>query len=190
MTHHSNTYEFLASSGPQLIFQVTPLRWSQWIVVLKISIPVILLDEALKYLSRNHLEGMWSLLLMGQPSKMHGIWFRSLKSVNVPLMLRIRYYWPVSSALFLSILFLIQPKFFFFFSILPTLTRYSFLSSFVQSSSYKLMSRESFSILTDVFFPNSWWREEIPEEMAAEIRPLPEPTCTPQHMAPLSPFTS
>uniref|UniRef100_A0AAQ5XW52 Calcium-transporting ATPase n=1 Tax=Amphiprion ocellaris TaxID=80972 RepID=A0AAQ5XW52_AMPOC len=40
-----------------LIFQVTPLRWSQWIVVLKISIPVILLDEALKYVSRNHLEG-------------------------------------------------------------------------------------------------------------------------------------
>uniref|UniRef100_A0A673BPJ4 Cation-transporting P-type ATPase C-terminal domain-containing protein n=1 Tax=Sphaeramia orbicularis TaxID=375764 RepID=A0A673BPJ4_9TELE len=40
-----------------LIFQVTPLLWSQWIVVLKISIPVILLDEALKYVSRNHLEG-------------------------------------------------------------------------------------------------------------------------------------
>uniref|UniRef100_A0A8C6TN04 Calcium-transporting ATPase n=1 Tax=Neogobius melanostomus TaxID=47308 RepID=A0A8C6TN04_9GOBI len=40
-----------------LIFQVTPLRWSQWIVVLKISIPVILLDEALKFVSRNHLEG-------------------------------------------------------------------------------------------------------------------------------------
>uniref|UniRef100_A0AAY4E619 Calcium-transporting ATPase n=1 Tax=Denticeps clupeoides TaxID=299321 RepID=A0AAY4E619_9TELE len=33
-----------------LIFQVTPLRWSQWIVVLKISFPVILLDEALKRL--------------------------------------------------------------------------------------------------------------------------------------------
>uniref|UniRef100_A0A671K8I5 Calcium-transporting ATPase n=1 Tax=Sinocyclocheilus anshuiensis TaxID=1608454 RepID=A0A671K8I5_9TELE len=31
-----------------LIFQVTPLHYSQWIVVLKISIPVILLDEALK----------------------------------------------------------------------------------------------------------------------------------------------
>uniref|UniRef100_A0A667YV44 Calcium-transporting ATPase n=1 Tax=Myripristis murdjan TaxID=586833 RepID=A0A667YV44_9TELE len=44
-----------------LIFQVTPLRWSQWIVVLKISIPVILLDEALKYVSRNHLEGMFNL---------------------------------------------------------------------------------------------------------------------------------
>ncbi|XP_071269621.1 sarcoplasmic/endoplasmic reticulum calcium ATPase 1-like isoform X2 [Salvelinus alpinus] len=39
-----------------LIFQVTPLSWCQWIVVLKISIPVILLDEALKYISRNHLD--------------------------------------------------------------------------------------------------------------------------------------
>ncbi|XP_066552225.1 sarcoplasmic/endoplasmic reticulum calcium ATPase 1 [Amia ocellicauda] len=40
-----------------LIFQVTPLRWGQWMVVLKISIPVILLDETLKYLSRHYLEG-------------------------------------------------------------------------------------------------------------------------------------
>ncbi|XP_049597857.1 sarcoplasmic/endoplasmic reticulum calcium ATPase 1 isoform X3 [Syngnathus scovelli] len=40
-----------------LIFQVTPLRWSQWMVVLKISIPVILLDEALKFVSRHYLEG-------------------------------------------------------------------------------------------------------------------------------------
>ncbi|KAI4814286.1 hypothetical protein KUCAC02_003487, partial [Chaenocephalus aceratus] len=40
-----------------LIFQVTPLHWYQWIVVLKISIPVILLDEALKYVARNYLEG-------------------------------------------------------------------------------------------------------------------------------------
>ncbi|XP_059406692.1 sarcoplasmic/endoplasmic reticulum calcium ATPase 1-like isoform X2 [Carassius carassius] len=39
-----------------LIFQVTPLHYSQWIVVLKISIPVILLDEALKFISRHHLE--------------------------------------------------------------------------------------------------------------------------------------
>uniref|UniRef100_A0A4W5K1M9 Calcium-transporting ATPase n=1 Tax=Hucho hucho TaxID=62062 RepID=A0A4W5K1M9_9TELE len=39
-----------------LIFQVTPLSWCQWVVVLKISIPVILLDEALKYISRNHLD--------------------------------------------------------------------------------------------------------------------------------------
>ncbi|TRY99294.1 hypothetical protein DNTS_003988 [Danionella cerebrum] len=40
-----------------LIFQVTPLHYSQWVVVLRISIPVILLDEALKYISRHHLEG-------------------------------------------------------------------------------------------------------------------------------------
>lgn len=28
-------------------------------VVLQISLPVILLDEALKYLSRNHVDGKW-----------------------------------------------------------------------------------------------------------------------------------
>lgn len=41
-----------------LIFQVTPLNWSQWIVVMKISLPVILLDEGLKYISRHHLDGL------------------------------------------------------------------------------------------------------------------------------------
>lgn len=44
---------------PQLIFQVTPLSGRQWVVVLQISLPVILLDEALKYLSRNHMDGEW-----------------------------------------------------------------------------------------------------------------------------------
>nr|XP_020642491.1 sarcoplasmic/endoplasmic reticulum calcium ATPase 3-like [Pogona vitticeps] len=39
-----------------LIFQVTPLSWPQWVMVLKISLPVILLDEGLKYFSRNHLD--------------------------------------------------------------------------------------------------------------------------------------
>uniref|UniRef100_A0A8B9EPQ4 Calcium-transporting ATPase n=1 Tax=Anser cygnoides TaxID=8845 RepID=A0A8B9EPQ4_ANSCY len=48
-----------------LIFQVTPLSWPQWVVVLKISLPVILLDEGLKYLSRNHLDGEQGL---------HGAW--------------------------------------------------------------------------------------------------------------------
>lgn len=43
----------------QLIFQVTPLSGHQWVVVLQISLPVILLDEALKYLSRNHIDGEW-----------------------------------------------------------------------------------------------------------------------------------
>nr|XP_060612958.1 sarcoplasmic/endoplasmic reticulum calcium ATPase 3 [Anolis sagrei ordinatus] len=40
-----------------LIFQVTPLSWPQWLVVLKISLPVILLDEALKLLSRHPPDG-------------------------------------------------------------------------------------------------------------------------------------
>uniref|UniRef100_A0A671RRV5 Calcium-transporting ATPase n=1 Tax=Sinocyclocheilus anshuiensis TaxID=1608454 RepID=A0A671RRV5_9TELE len=53
-----------------LIFQVTPLHYSQWIIVLKISIPVILLDEALKYMSRHHLEGTTCLRERGPASSL------------------------------------------------------------------------------------------------------------------------
>ncbi|KAG2459505.1 AT2A3 ATPase, partial [Polypterus senegalus] len=45
-----------------LIFQVTPLSWPQWVMVLKLSFPVILLDEGLKYISRHYLEGKSFLL--------------------------------------------------------------------------------------------------------------------------------
>lgn len=52
--------QLAACNGPpcphQLIFQVTPLSGRQWGVVLQMSLPVILLDEALKYLSRNHMD--------------------------------------------------------------------------------------------------------------------------------------
>ncbi|XP_035314213.1 LOW QUALITY PROTEIN: sarcoplasmic/endoplasmic reticulum calcium ATPase 3 isoform X1 [Cricetulus griseus] len=41
-----------------LIFQVTPVSAGQWGVVLQMSLPVILLDEALKYLSRKHMDGI------------------------------------------------------------------------------------------------------------------------------------
>lgn len=51
------TVSFLLLFLFQLIFQVTPLCCSQWLIVLKISFPVILLDEALKFFSRHHLEG-------------------------------------------------------------------------------------------------------------------------------------
>uniref|UniRef100_A0A3P8VRL4 Calcium-transporting ATPase n=1 Tax=Cynoglossus semilaevis TaxID=244447 RepID=A0A3P8VRL4_CYNSE len=37
-----------------VIFQITPLDWTQWLMVLKISVPVILLDELLKFLARNY----------------------------------------------------------------------------------------------------------------------------------------
>ncbi|XP_066499528.1 sarcoplasmic/endoplasmic reticulum calcium ATPase 2 [Hoplias malabaricus] len=39
-----------------VIFQITPLSVSQWLMVLKISVPVILLDELLKFTARNYLE--------------------------------------------------------------------------------------------------------------------------------------
>uniref|UniRef100_A0AAY4D2U9 Calcium-transporting ATPase n=1 Tax=Denticeps clupeoides TaxID=299321 RepID=A0AAY4D2U9_9TELE len=39
-----------------VIFQITPLNVTQWLMVLKISLPVILLDEMLKFIARNYLE--------------------------------------------------------------------------------------------------------------------------------------
>uniref|UniRef100_A0A3B3ZIU9 Calcium-transporting ATPase n=1 Tax=Periophthalmus magnuspinnatus TaxID=409849 RepID=A0A3B3ZIU9_9GOBI len=39
-----------------VIFQITPLDSTQWLMVLKISMPVILLDELLKFMARNYLE--------------------------------------------------------------------------------------------------------------------------------------
>uniref|UniRef100_A0A3P8X1F9 Calcium-transporting ATPase n=1 Tax=Cynoglossus semilaevis TaxID=244447 RepID=A0A3P8X1F9_CYNSE len=39
-----------------VIFQIRPLSWSQWVVVLKMSLPVIFLDEALKFLARNYVD--------------------------------------------------------------------------------------------------------------------------------------
>lgn len=54
----------------QLIFQVTPLSGRQWVVVLQISLPVILLDEALKYLSRNHIDGEWEAPIPSCPARL------------------------------------------------------------------------------------------------------------------------
>uniref|UniRef100_A0A8C7P175 Calcium-transporting ATPase n=1 Tax=Oncorhynchus mykiss TaxID=8022 RepID=A0A8C7P175_ONCMY len=52
-----------------LIFQVTPLSWCQWIVVLKISIPVILLDEALK--SGERYQHLFAVLKVQEHSGLH-----------------------------------------------------------------------------------------------------------------------
>ncbi len=41
---------------PQVIFQIAPLNVTQWLMVLKISLPVILMDELLKFIARNYLE--------------------------------------------------------------------------------------------------------------------------------------
>lgn len=42
---------------PQMIFKLTHLNTEQWIMVLKLSFPVILIDEVLKFVARTYLEG-------------------------------------------------------------------------------------------------------------------------------------
>lgn len=39
------------------IFQITPLNFAEWMAVLKISFPVIILDEILKCIARNYIDG-------------------------------------------------------------------------------------------------------------------------------------
>lgn len=41
----------------QVIFQITPLSLEEWVAVLKISIPVIILDETLKFVARKFADG-------------------------------------------------------------------------------------------------------------------------------------
>lgn len=40
-----------------MIFKLTHLNVEQWMMVLKLSIPVILIDEVLKFVARTYLEG-------------------------------------------------------------------------------------------------------------------------------------
>lgn len=40
-----------------MIFKLRALDFTQWLMVLKISLPVIGLDELLKFIARNYLEG-------------------------------------------------------------------------------------------------------------------------------------
>jgi Ca2+ transporting ATPase len=39
------------------VFQVTPLNIEEWLAVVKISVPVILIDEMLKFVARKYVEG-------------------------------------------------------------------------------------------------------------------------------------
>uniref|UniRef100_A0A8C3F8B0 P-type Ca(2+) transporter n=1 Tax=Chrysemys picta bellii TaxID=8478 RepID=A0A8C3F8B0_CHRPI len=50
-----------------MIFKLTPLDLTHWLVVLKISFPVILLDEVLKFIARDYLEGKDASLPWGRP---------------------------------------------------------------------------------------------------------------------------
>lgn len=59
-------WETLLLLPAQVIFQITPLNVTQWLMVLKISMPVILLDELLKFVARNYLEPGKDLALGAQ----------------------------------------------------------------------------------------------------------------------------
>jgi len=48
---------FLCACETQVVFQITPLNLAEWLVVLKISFPVILLDETLKFGARHLADG-------------------------------------------------------------------------------------------------------------------------------------
>jgi len=41
----------------QQVFQVTPLNLEEWLAVIKISVPVVLIDETLKFIARKYIEG-------------------------------------------------------------------------------------------------------------------------------------
>jgi len=56
--HIKSIFEF------QTVFQVTPLSVAQWMTVMKFSLPVILLDEGLKWVARNYAD-----VLEGRPPK-------------------------------------------------------------------------------------------------------------------------
>ena len=44
----------------QTVFQICPLTWEEWFAVLKISFPVLLLDELLKFIARNYIDSKFS----------------------------------------------------------------------------------------------------------------------------------
>lgn len=52
-----NTYWCRVTLCPQAVFQVTPLSIDEWVTVMKFSVPVVLLDEVLKFVARKISDG-------------------------------------------------------------------------------------------------------------------------------------
>ena len=47
----------LIENSYQVVFNISALSFDQWMVVLKFSLPVLLVDEALKFVARNYTDG-------------------------------------------------------------------------------------------------------------------------------------
>ena len=43
----------------QTVFHICPLGLEEWFAVMKISLPVVLIDETLKFISRNYIDGKY-----------------------------------------------------------------------------------------------------------------------------------
>lgn len=56
-----------------------PLTTAQWMAVLKISLPVVLLDESLKFLARNYTDGERSLFSCHWILLAWGVYFAYIK---------------------------------------------------------------------------------------------------------------
>ena len=39
-----------------MVFNICPLTWAEWVVVMKISLPVLVADEVMKYIAREYVE--------------------------------------------------------------------------------------------------------------------------------------
>merc|ERR1711971_1083954 len=50
-------FVILYTDFPNVVFNISALTFDQWMVVLKFSMPVLLLDEALKFVARNYTDG-------------------------------------------------------------------------------------------------------------------------------------
>jgi Ca2+ transporting ATPase len=59
----------------QTVFQVTPLDVEEWITVMKFSIPVVLLDETLKFVARKFTDGENILYTLHWIVLMWGVFF-------------------------------------------------------------------------------------------------------------------
>lgn len=59
----------------QTVFQVTPLTGDEWITVMKFSIPVVLLDEVLKFVARKISDGTNPLLTLHWIVLMWAVYF-------------------------------------------------------------------------------------------------------------------